>query len=339
MKLVQTLVVRDEADIVDAQIAYHLNAGVDFVIASDHESQRRHDRDPGVVRARRPSCVGSPCAATMRDGPVAHPHGPARSDRARRGLGDQHRRRRVLDAARRNAQGGLRGRARAHWGVSARLSRHFVPRPDERRLFRGAHDGACARRAAAINDPTSPYRPHLKAAHRADPEITDQLRLAHGVERPVARHASTGTPRTSSTSRSDHSSSGRTRAYGGRAATSPSASTSRLFGRARAAGAPIVSARWSWTARPSSVAARPAGSSPTIEVRDALRALRGIGEESRAVPVDEGRLSESTAVQDADLVRLQRFFDGLASTTRETNPRTATAVSITIGSSALMPYN
>ena len=38
MKLVQTLVVRDEADIVDAQIAYHLNAGVDFVIATDHES-------------------------------------------------------------------------------------------------------------------------------------------------------------------------------------------------------------------------------------------------------------------------------------------------------------
>ena len=38
MKLVQTLVVRDEADIVDAQIAYHLNAGVDFVIASDHDS-------------------------------------------------------------------------------------------------------------------------------------------------------------------------------------------------------------------------------------------------------------------------------------------------------------
>ena len=38
VKLVQTLVVRDEADIVDAQIAYHLNAGVDFVLATDHES-------------------------------------------------------------------------------------------------------------------------------------------------------------------------------------------------------------------------------------------------------------------------------------------------------------
>ena len=39
MRLVQTLVVRDEADIVDGQIAYHLNAGVDFVIATDHDSR------------------------------------------------------------------------------------------------------------------------------------------------------------------------------------------------------------------------------------------------------------------------------------------------------------
>jgi len=36
VKLIQTLVVRDEIDIVDAQISYHLNAGVDFVIATDH---------------------------------------------------------------------------------------------------------------------------------------------------------------------------------------------------------------------------------------------------------------------------------------------------------------
>jgi hypothetical protein len=34
VKLVQTLVVRGEADLLDAQIAYHLSAGVDFVIAS-----------------------------------------------------------------------------------------------------------------------------------------------------------------------------------------------------------------------------------------------------------------------------------------------------------------
>ena len=33
------LLVRDEADIVDAQIAFHLHAGVDFVIATDNRSQ------------------------------------------------------------------------------------------------------------------------------------------------------------------------------------------------------------------------------------------------------------------------------------------------------------
>jgi hypothetical protein len=34
-----TLLVKDEADIIDAQIAFHLAAGVDFVVATDHESR------------------------------------------------------------------------------------------------------------------------------------------------------------------------------------------------------------------------------------------------------------------------------------------------------------
>jgi Glycosyl transferase family 2 len=39
VRIVSTMVVRDEADVVDAQIAFHLNTGVDFVIATDSDSR------------------------------------------------------------------------------------------------------------------------------------------------------------------------------------------------------------------------------------------------------------------------------------------------------------
>jgi len=39
VKVVEILLVRDEADIVDSHLAFNLNAGVDFVFAIDHESR------------------------------------------------------------------------------------------------------------------------------------------------------------------------------------------------------------------------------------------------------------------------------------------------------------
>lgn len=52
MRLVMTLLVRNEADIVEANLAYHLDAGVDFVVATDNRSDdgtaeilRRYERE------------------------------------------------------------------------------------------------------------------------------------------------------------------------------------------------------------------------------------------------------------------------------------------------------
>lgn len=47
MKLVLTLVVRNEEGIIKANIDYHLSAGVDFVMVIDHNSQ---DRTMDIVR-------------------------------------------------------------------------------------------------------------------------------------------------------------------------------------------------------------------------------------------------------------------------------------------------
>jgi hypothetical protein len=56
VKLVQTLVVRDDGDVVDAQIAFHLQAGVDFVVAASNGAALdvldRYERD-GKLRVLR----------------------------------------------------------------------------------------------------------------------------------------------------------------------------------------------------------------------------------------------------------------------------------------------
>jgi hypothetical protein len=71
MSVVMLLVVRDDADVVDAQIAFHLSVGVDFVLVSDHDSTdgtadilESYERD-GVLR--RISQTGHPQDASWRD--------------------------------------------------------------------------------------------------------------------------------------------------------------------------------------------------------------------------------------------------------------------------------
>jgi len=168
MKLVMTLVVRDEADIVDAQIAYHLKAGVDFVIASDHESR---DGTTEILEsyARDGHLLRIPVEGEVRESAW-------RTHMAR------------LAATDFNADWVINTDADEFWmprggtlketlasvpdrfGIVWALSRHFVPRPDDGAFFAERMTVRISA-PAAINDPASPYRPHQKAAHRADPEI------------------------------------------------------------------------------------------------------------------------------------------------------------------------
>jgi hypothetical protein len=168
MKLVLTLVVRDEADIVGTQLAYHFAAGVDFVLATDHDSRdgtteilESYERE-GMLRlfrvrgemreaewrtamARRAACDhGADWIVNTDADEFWVPRAGALKD--------------VLAA--------VPGSAGIVWGLTC----HFVPRPDD---GRPPADRMTARYCAhaALNDPTSHYRPHAKVAHRADPGI------------------------------------------------------------------------------------------------------------------------------------------------------------------------
>ena len=59
MRLVLSLRTRDHVDLVDAHVAFHLSAGVDAIIATDHRSEdgtraalERYERDGSLVLVR-----------------------------------------------------------------------------------------------------------------------------------------------------------------------------------------------------------------------------------------------------------------------------------------------
>jgi hypothetical protein len=168
MKLVMTLVVRDEADVVDSQISYHLNAGVDFVLATDHDSQdgtteilESFERD-GVLRLFR--VHGEMKDAEWR----THMARLAATDHAADWVINTD-----ADEFWVPRAGSLDEVFRAipeSIGVFWALTCHFVPRPDDGALFAERMTARFSSQAP-LNDPTSPYRPHAKVAHRADPDI------------------------------------------------------------------------------------------------------------------------------------------------------------------------
>jgi hypothetical protein len=168
MKLVQTLMVRDEVDVIDAQISYHLNAGVDLVIATDHDSRdgtseilETYVRDGHALRIPQSGKMHESAWRSHMATLAATEYG---ADWVLNTDADEFwmpRGGRLKDVL---------GAVPSHLGVVWALTRHFVPRPEVEPDF-AERMTVRVSAAAPTNDPTSPYRPHAKVAHRGDPEI------------------------------------------------------------------------------------------------------------------------------------------------------------------------
>jgi hypothetical protein len=190
------------------------------------------------------------------------------------------------------------------------LSRHFPPRPDDGAFF-AERMTARVSPPVAINDPTSPYRPHLKAAHRADAMIEISFgshtvfnsrwraihhwhpaEVLHFPYRSLRQWENKGVRRARGDKPLGQYVTALHAAEGGRGAERFRALTidDDALERGRAEGSLVVDVR----------------------LRDALRALRGTALEKDAPAADPGLVSEGVAVRDADLVRLARFVDGLS---------------------------
>ncbi len=169
MKLVMTLLARDEADIIEAWLAFHLNAGADFVIATDNRSEdgttevlERYAREgyvhlirePGedlrqdewVTRMARLAATefGADWVINSDADEFWWPRGASLRD--------------VL------------GAVATRYGTVGAFLRMFPPRPGDEDPF---YERMTVRFSALapINDPASLYKPIRKVVHRADPAV------------------------------------------------------------------------------------------------------------------------------------------------------------------------
>ena len=183
MKLVMTVLARDEADVIEAHINFHLKAGVDFVIATDNRSQdgtteilesyarkgQLHlireeseylHQSEWVTRMARLAATefGADWVIHSDADEFWWPRGESLKD--------------VLAS--------IPGR----YGIVRALLRHFVPRPDGDSFFAERMTVRMST-SAPINDPRSLYRPNLKVVHRAEPNVTVSIGTQRLIDSPL----------------------------------------------------------------------------------------------------------------------------------------------------------
>ena len=181
MRLVMTLLARDEADIIDAQVAYHLHAGVDHVIAMDNRSS---DGTTEILawyeRAGHLTLLREPGDDLRQDEWVT---------RMARLAATEHRADWVINSdadefwwPRGGSLKDVLATVPARYGVVRGCWRHFPPRTDDGRFF-------AERMTVRLTTPAHPgakdtvYHAHQKVAHRAHPEVAVE-RGNHNAEAP-----------------------------------------------------------------------------------------------------------------------------------------------------------
>jgi hypothetical protein len=166
MKVVMTLLVRDEADILDDHLRFHLEHGVDFVVATDHRS---HDGSSEILRAH--ERAGH--VHLIREEAEDCPQGEWVTRMARLAAADFHADWVINSDAdefwipRDGDLGEVLAAVPERFGAIRGLARHFVLRPETGEPF---SERMIVRRLPTL-DTTSPYQPSLKVLHRADREV------------------------------------------------------------------------------------------------------------------------------------------------------------------------
>lgn len=168
MTVVMTVVVRNEADILDAQIAFHLAAGVDFVVATDHGSS---DGTAEILE----SYVAQGVARLLRETGSVFRQSEWVTRMAR------------IAAIEYGADWVINSDADEFWwpsggnlkeALSTIPPMHGVVRTFVRPFLPPSEDGPFAERmtirltpAASIDDPAGAFRPNTRLVHRGTPDI------------------------------------------------------------------------------------------------------------------------------------------------------------------------
>jgi hypothetical protein len=168
VKLALTLLAKNEADVIDANVAYHLNAGIDIVVATDNGSTdgtveilERYESEGVLQLIREPSRDFRQGEWVTRMARLAAERG---ADWVINADADEFwwpRAGNLKEALQRLPE---------RYGVVHGLWRPFVPRPDDGAYFAERMTVRLSMQAA-INDPTNPFRPARKATHRAHPHV------------------------------------------------------------------------------------------------------------------------------------------------------------------------